>query len=120
MIDIKNVLEVINEIFVFPITLITFGLLIFIVEYLRKKDPDIIRSRIFLRFIEIKKAFALLTIFAFTLIVHVSLIFVPHFFSSGNEVLIGDLQRMLGLFLVIILLVFVFYIYSSIKDVKVS
>jgi hypothetical protein len=37
MMDIKNVLEVINEILVMPIAIITFVLLMYIVVYLWKK-----------------------------------------------------------------------------------
>jgi hypothetical protein len=71
MIVVKNVLEVINEIVVLPIAIITFFLLMYIVIYLWKKDPDVIRSRVFLKYREFKKAFLLLAGFAFVLILHV-------------------------------------------------
>jgi hypothetical protein len=116
MIDIKNVLEVINEVLVLPIVIITFFLLIYIAAYLRKKDPDVIRSRIFLKYNEIKKAFLLFIAFAFILILHVSLIYIPHFFSWDHIPFIDDLQRIFGLVLVIILIAFVFIIYISLKD----
>lgn len=116
MIDIKNVLEVINEVLVLPIAIITFFLLIYIAVYLRKKDPDIIRSRIFLKYNEIKKAFLLFIAFAFLLILHVSLIYLPHFFSLDNIPFIDDLQRIFGLVLVIILIAFVYIIFRIIKN----
>ena len=116
MIDIKNVLEVINEILVLPITIITFFLLIYIVIYLCKKDPDVIRSRIFLKYNEIKKAFILFGLFAFVLVWHVSLIYIPHFFSWNSSSLLYNLQRIFGLVLTLILISFVYYIYISISE----
>ncbi|MCZ7395876.1 MAG: hypothetical protein ABOK23_00710 [Candidatus Methanoperedens sp.] len=49
MIILQNVLEVINEIIVLPVAVITFFLLVYIVAYLWQKDPDVIRSKIFYR-----------------------------------------------------------------------
>lgn len=121
MIDVKNVLEVINEVVVIPVAIITFLLLIYIVIYLWKKDPDFIRSRIFLKYHEFKKAFLLLLLFAFVLIIHISLIYIPRFiYEHFNDVflpidLITDLQRFFGLTLVLIMITFVLYIYKSIK-----
>ncbi len=116
MIDIKNVLEVINEIMVLPIAIITFFLLIYIATYLWKKDPDVIRSRIFLKFGEIKKAFALLVAFAFVLVLHVLLIYMPYLFPLDDSSLIYDVQRILGLVLILILISFTFFIYRGMKD----
>ena len=115
MIDVKNVLEVVNEVLVLPIAIITFFLLIYIILYLWKKDPDVIRSRIFLKFNEIKKAFILLLVFAFLLILHVSLIYIPHFFTFGSSI-IDDLQRIFGLLLILILIVFVYVIFKSVRN----
>lgn len=114
MIDIKNALEVINELLVLPISIITFVVLIYITIYLWKKDPDVIRSRIFLKYCEIKKAFILLAAFALVLIFHVALIYIPHFLSLNYIILIDDLQRILGLVLILILMAFVYFIYRSI------
>jgi len=119
MIDVKNVLEVINQVLVLPIAIITFFLLIYIVIYLSKKDPDVIRSRIFLKYNEIKKVFILLVLFAFVLLLHVTFIFYPNIFNFILEEppsFIDDLQQILGLVLVIILITFVFLIYRGIKD----
>jgi len=113
MVDIKNVLEVINELLVLPIAIITFVLLMYIVVCLWKKDPDVIRSRIFLKFCEIKKAFILLVAFAFVLILHVALIYIPQFFTS-NYLFFIDVQRILGLVLILILMAFVYFIYRSV------
>lgn len=115
MMDVKNVLEVVNEITVLPIAIITFVLLIYIVTYLWKKDPDIIRSRIFLKYGEFKKAFLLLAAFAFILILHVSLIYIPHLFSSDSP-LIEDIQRIFGLILALIMLAFAYFIFKSVKN----
>lgn len=114
MIEIKNVLEVINEVLVLPIAIITFFLLIYIVVYLCKKDPDVIRSRIFLKYNEIKKAFILFAAFAFILILHVSLIYIPHIFSLDYS-FIKDLQRIFGLILILIMITFVYIIFGTIR-----
>lgn len=114
MIEIKNVLEVINEVLVLPIAIITFFLLIYIVIYLYKKDPDVIRSRIFLKYDEIKKAFILFAAFAFILILHVSLIYIPHIFSLDYS-FIKDLQRIFGLILILIMITFVYIIFVTIR-----
>lgn len=116
MIDVKNVLEVINEVLVLPIAIITFFLLTYIVLYLWKKDPDVIRSRIFLKYNEIKKAFILFLIFAFILILHVSFIYIPHILSLGSSSFIYDLQRILGLLLILIMITFVYVIFRSIRN----
>lgn len=114
MYDIKNILEVINEIVVIPLAIIAFVLLMYIVLYLRKKDPDVIRAKIFLKYVEFKKAFVLIAVFAFVLIMHVSFIYIPRFFSFGDS-LIGDIQKIFGLFLVLILITFVYFIFRIIK-----
>ena len=116
MIDVKNVLEVVNEILILPIAIITFFLLIYIVLYLWKKDPDVIRSRIFLKYNEIKKAFILFLVFAFILIFHVSLIYIPHFVLSSSSPFISDLQKIFGLLLILILIAFVYVIFRSIRN----
>ena len=114
MIEIKNVLEVINEVLVLPIAIITFFLLMYIVIYLYEKDPDVIRSRIFLKYDEIKKAFILFAAFAFILILHVSLIYIPHVFSLDYS-FIKDLQRIFGLVLILIMITFVYIIFGTIR-----
>ncbi len=116
MIDIKNVLEVINQIFVVPIAIVTFFLLLYIANYLWKKDPDVIRSRIFLKYKEIRKAFVLLVAFAFVLVLHVALIYLPQFYSKEENPVIDDFQRILGLVLIIILISFVLIIFRGMKD----
>jgi len=115
MMDIKNVLEVIIETVVLPITIITFFLLVYIVVYLWKKDPDIIRSRIFLKYREFKKAFLLLAVFAFVLILHVSLIYIPHLLLMDSK-LIEDVQRIFGLVLALIMITFVYLLFESIGN----
>jgi|GEM_PF-847816 len=112
---IKNVIEVINEMIVLPVAILTFFLLIYIGIYLWKTDPDVVRSRIFLKYHEFKKAFLLLTVFAFVLILHVSLIYIPQFFSYYSP-LIYDIQRIFGLILVLVMITFVYYIFRSITN----
>ena len=111
--NVKNVLEIINEILVIPLSIIIFFLLIYIAIYLRNKEADVIRSRIFLKFKEIKKAFILLVVFAFILLLHVTFIFYPEImeFILGDSSYVNDLQKVLGLVLVIILITFSFIIY---------
>lgn len=115
MIDLKNVLQGIDEIFVLPIAIITFILIMYVVIYLYKKDPDVVRAKIFLRYAEFKKAFMLIAAFALVLIMHVALIYIPHYFNSTFGLPLYNIQRSLGLILVLVLLTFVFYIYKSIK-----
>ncbi len=115
MLDIKNFLEIINGIVVIPIAIITFFLLIYLVVYLRNKDPDVIRSKIFLNYNKFKKAFFLLAAFAFILVMHVSLIYLPQFFSLEEIPLIYDLQHFFGLTLALITIAFAFYLYRSLK-----
>lgn len=119
MIDLKNVLDVINfesinEIVVLPISVITFFLLMYIVGYLWKKDPDIIRSRIFLKYSEFKKAFLSLAVFAFVLMLHVSLIYIPHFLSLSYS--LYNVQRVFGLLLVLIMITFVYFLLRSMSN----
>jgi hypothetical protein len=115
MVDLKNAIEILNEVIIVPIAIITFLILMYIVVYLNKKDPDVIRSRIFLRYEEFKRAFFLLAAFAFVLILHVSLIYIPHFYSLEESPLIEDFQKFFGLTLAVITITFVFYLYKSIK-----
>lgn len=115
MIDLKNVLESIDKIFVLPIAIITFFLIMYVVMYLYKKDPDVIRAKIFLRYGEFKKAFMLIAAFALVLIMHVALIYIPHFLNTTFGLPLYNIQRSLGFILVLVLLTFVFYIYKSIK-----
>ncbi|MCZ7406315.1 MAG: hypothetical protein O8C67_15500 [Candidatus Methanoperedens sp.] len=118
MIYLKNALEMIDEVVVIPLAIITFFLLIYIVVYLYKKDPDVIRSRIFLKYDELKKAFLLLAVFAFILVLHVSMIYVPHFYSFEDSPLIEDIQRFFGLILVLVMITFVYKLFSCIRNVK--
>src|SRR3972149_5790411 len=118
MIDVNNFLILIKEIVVLPIIIITFFLLMYISVYLWKKDPDIIRAKIFLNFNEFKKAFLLLAVFAFVLIFHVTLIYIPHLFYSILQcpATTGyDLQRFFGLVLALVMITFVYFSYRSIK-----
>ncbi len=113
MVDIKNALEIINDIILIPLALIAFLLLIYIVFYLNKKDPDVIRSRIFLKYNEFKKAFILLAAFAFILILHVLLIYIHHYLLE--EEFIEDIQRFFGLILALIMVEFVYVIFRCMK-----
>lgn len=115
MIDLKNVLQSIDEILVMPISIITFLFIMYVVIYLYKKDPDVIRAKIFLRYAEFKKAFIWVTIFALILVMHVALIYVPHFFDTTFGLPLANIQRSLGLILILVLVTFVYYIYKSIK-----
>ncbi len=115
MIDLKNVLEVVNDSIVLPIIIITFILLIYVVYYLGKKDPDVVRSKIFLKYAEFKKAFILLAAFAFVLVIHVALIYLPHFFYFEDFPLLRNIQKFCGFVLSFIMITFVFVLIKSIK-----
>jgi hypothetical protein len=118
MIYFKNTLKIIDEVLVIPLAIIIFFLLIYIVIYLYKKDPDVIRSRIFLKYDEFKKAFLVLAAFAFILVLHVSLIFIPHFYSFEDSPLIEYIQRFFGLILVMVMITFAYMIFRSIRNGK--
>ncbi len=115
MIDLKNVLEVVNESVILPLITITFLLLMYVVYYLGNRDPDVIRSRIFLKYAEFKKAFILLSAFALILMIHVALIYVPHFFYFEDYPLLKSIQRFCGFLLTLILITFVYVLIKSIK-----
>lgn len=113
-----NLLETINEVIVLPISIATFFILIYIVIYLWKKNPDVIRSRIFLNFRKFENAFLLLAVFAFVLVFHIVLIYEPHFFYfilNCSPLLAYDLQKFFGLLLSVIMMAFTYSIYRSIK-----
>ncbi|MFU8767340.1 MAG: hypothetical protein ACNA7I_06715 [Candidatus Methanoperedens sp.] len=100
---------------VIPIVILTFVLLMYVVIYLFERDPDIIRSRIFLNYHVFKKAFIMLAIFALVLIFHVSMIFK----KSDSWVLFGmtiyELQIVFGMILAIIICFVSYFIYKAIK-----
>ena len=114
MVDFKNVLEVVNDGLLLPIVIITFILLIYMVFYLGRKDADIIRSKIFLRYSDFKNAFLLLAAFAFGLVIHVALIFTTRLYFIDDS-LIKDIQKLFGLALSLIMLTFVYFLFRSIK-----
>lgn len=115
---IETIFEFINDNLVLPIVLITFLLLLYIEFQLVKKNPDVIKSRLFLRYNTLKKAFLLLALFSFILLLHVVLVSHPHvldFMIQYSPSFIYEFQRILGLFLVLILVSFVGLIYRIIR-----
>ncbi len=118
MIYLKNVLETIDGIVVIPLATIAFFLLIYIVLYIYKKDADVVRSRIFLKYDEFKKAFLFLAVFAFILVLHISLIYVSYFYSLEDQPLIEYIQRFFGLILVMVLVTFVYKLFRSMRNGK--
>jgi hypothetical protein len=56
MMDLEIILGLLDKIMVLPLAIITFLILMYIGIYLLTKDPDIIRSRMFLKYHEIRKA----------------------------------------------------------------
>lgn len=115
---LEAVLEFINTNLVLPITIITFVLLVYIARYLTHEDPNIIKAKIFLKYDKFKNAFVLLAVFGFALIFHVLLIYNPHIFYfilHCTSSFIYQMQRVLGLALVLILMAFVSLIFKSIK-----
>ena len=115
---IENIFEFINDNLVLPIVLITFLLLSYIEYSFLKTDPDVVKAKIFLRYNTFKKAFLLLVFFSFALLLHVVLVSHPYlldFIIQSSPSFIYELQRILGLFLVLILVYFVVLIYKTIK-----
>lgn len=118
MISIEGFLEVINEIVILPILIINLILSIYILISLNKKDPDLIKARIFLKYDEFKKAFLILLLFAFLLILHVILIYNPHFLYlllNCSSSFAQQLQHFFGLALSITIVIFAFLIYRITK-----
>lgn len=113
--DLKNVLEVLNEIVVLPVAVISFILLMQVAMFLQTKDPDVVRAKIFLKYRIFRKALVLTAIFAFVLVIHIFLIYIPRFFNSTFGLPLADIQRFFGLLLVFTLITFVYFIYRSIK-----
>ena len=112
------VFEFVNDYLILPIVLITFLLLSYIEYYLIKQNPDVIKARIFLRYNTFKKAFLLLILFSIVLLLHTALIYYPHMFYfifQCTNSFIHEVQRILGLFLVLILIYFVVLIYKTIR-----
>ncbi len=110
---IENALIAINEMVILPILIITLILLIYIVGYLNKKDPDLIKARIFLKYDEFKKAFLMLLLFAFLLIFHVLFIYYPLLVYSYSFA--HQLQLFFGLALSITIVIFAYSIYRITK-----
>ncbi len=118
MISIEGIFEITNEIVILPILIITLILLVYIIIYLNKKDTDLIKARIFLKYDEFKKAFLILLLFAFLLIFHVILIYDPHFFYfllKCSSSFAHQLQHFFGLAISITMVVFAFLIYRITK-----
>ncbi len=115
MIGIQNVLHVANEVIVLPIVVIAFILLIYIVVYLNRKDPDVVRAKIFLNYDKFRKGFLLLSLLGLLLVFHVTLIYLPHYFLLDDDPLLQDVQLFFGLTMAVVMISFVSYIYRSIK-----
>lgn len=115
MIYLKNVLELLNEIIIIPLSLISFFLLIQVVMFLKTKDPDVVRAKIFLKYRIFRKALVLSAFFAFVLVFHVFLIYFSRIFKNLYGLPMLDMQRFFGLILVFTLTTFVYFIYRSIK-----
>jgi hypothetical protein len=114
---ILDSVQFINLYIILPLTLLTFILLLYFVYFLGKLDPDLIKSKIFLRFEYFKQAFIILAIAAFALVFHVILIYLRDFItiSSRQSLFIFGIQQLLGLILAILLLLFVYRLFKTIK-----
>ena len=113
-----NFLELINSYVIIPISIITFSILVYMVVYLYTKNPDTIRSKIFLNYSRFRAAFSLFALFALILIIHVALVYDPHifFFILGcSPSMAYELQHFFGLLLTLIMIVFVGLLYKTIK-----
>lgn len=116
MVMINETLVVVNEIFIIPIVMIAFFLLMYIGYFLWKKDTDIIKSRIYLRHEKFNRSFQLFSVFAFVLIMHVSLIYIPEYFDHViSGICLIELQEFFGFTLTLIMVFFAYYLYSAVK-----
>lgn len=116
---IVDTVELINHSVIIPLTILTFLILVYFVIYIRKNDPDIIKSKLFLRFDEFKNAF---TILAFASFIQIFLILSTYLrdlidMSSMLEILylFHNTQPLLDLALTLLLL---FFAYRLLKVVK--
>ncbi len=116
---IVDTVEFINHYVIIPLTILTFLMLVYFVVYIRKNDPDIIKSKLFLRFDEFKNAFTILAIAAFVLIFHVLLIYLHNLIDMSSMlellVLFSNIQQLLGLALAILLLIFAYILFKVVK-----
>ena len=114
---ILDSVQFINQYIILPLTLVTFILLIYFVYFLGKSDPDLIKSKIFLRFEYFKQAFIILAIAAFALVFHVILIYLHDFITilGRQSLYISGIQQLLGLVLTILLLLFVYKLFKTVK-----
>ncbi len=116
---IVDTVEFINYYVIIPLTILTFLMLVYFVVYIRKNDPDIIKSKLFLRFDEFKNAFTILAIAAFVLIFHVLLIYLHNLIDMSSMlellVLFSNIQQLLGLALAILLLIFAYRLFKVVK-----
>ncbi|MCG7848119.1 MAG: hypothetical protein MIO93_02930 [ANME-2 cluster archaeon] len=116
---IVDTVEFINHYVIIPLTILTFLMLVYFVVYIRKNDPDIIKSKVFLRFDEFKNAFTILAIAAFVLIFHVLLIYLRDLIDMSSMLellyLFYNIQQSLGLLLAILLLIFAYRLFKVVK-----
>jgi predicted ferric reductase len=92
---------------------------LYFVYFLGISDPDLIKSKIFLRFDEFRKAFIILAVVGFALVFHVFFIYLPKYISMDlwRTIVpwVGSLQQLLGLVLTILLLLFVYKMFRTVK-----
>ncbi|MCL7414681.1 MAG: hypothetical protein M8349_01290 [ANME-2 cluster archaeon] len=114
-----DTVEFINYYVIIPLTVVTFAMLVYFVIFIRKNDPDIIKSKLFLRFDEFRSAFTLLAVAAFVLIFHVLLIYIGNFFDMTTMVsmllFMSNIQQILGLILTVLLLLFAYRMFRVVK-----
>ncbi|MDF1557039.1 MAG: hypothetical protein P1P80_02475 [ANME-2 cluster archaeon] len=114
-----DTVEFINNYIIIPLTVVTFAMLVYFVIFIRKNDPDIIKSKLFLRFDEFKSAFTILAVAAFVLIFHMLLIYIGNFFDMTTMVslllFMSNIQQILGLILTVLLLLFAYRMFRVVK-----
>jgi len=116
---IVDTVEFINHYVIIPLTILTFLILVYFVVYIRKTDPDIIKSKLFLRFNKFKNAFTILAIAAFVQIFLILSIYLRNLIdmSSMLEILFlfYNIQQLLEFALTILLLVFSYKLLKVVK-----
>ncbi|MBW6517601.1 MAG: hypothetical protein K0A89_03765 [ANME-2 cluster archaeon] len=116
---IVDTVEFINHYAIIPLTILTFSMLMYFVIYIRMNDPDIIKSKLFLRSDEFKNAFTILAFAAFVLIFHVLFIYLHNLIDMSSMldllVILSKIQQLLGLILTILLLFFASRLFKLVK-----
>jgi len=111
---VEKLFATINNIVLLPGVFITFTFLVYVVLFLWKNDPEIAKAKLFLRYNTFRRGFTVLAIMTVVLIFHVLLIFIEPY-AGENVMIISNLQKLLGFILSVLLAVFSYMIYRTVR-----